>query len=258
MDFSRKILPRRTRAEAGQVVLITCALAGVGRATAFAFAREGAKVVVSGRCAETGDLLALELRAIGADSIFIRADLRIESEVDELVDGAVAVFGHIDVAVNNRDTEGSLGAIVEQTVAGYSATFDANVLSTLLCMKYELRVLYRQKYGCVINTSSIIGRKVGANASLYAASKQAIEGLTKVAAIEAAAHGVRVNAVAPGPVEAGMLSRFAPGTEQEGIRSIGVNSKRIRLLEDVADAILFISSNRARFITGQVMGVDGR
>src|ERR1700674_5505322 len=139
------------------VVLITGALTGIGRATALAFAREGARVVVSGRREDAGHELARELRALGADVEFVRADVRHEDDVKNLVDQTVKHFGRLDVAVNNAGTEGKPGPVTEQTAETYAATFDTNVLGVLLSMKHELRVMQAQGSGSIVNLSSTMG-----------------------------------------------------------------------------------------------------
>src|SRR5246500_402841 len=176
---------------ASSVVLITGALTGIGRATAFAFARIGAQLVVSGRHDETGRSLAGELREAGAEAEFVRADVRVEDEVRALVDRAVARFGRLDIAVNNAGTEGRPGTLTEQGADDYRAIFDTNVLGTMLSLKHELRVMRPQGSGAIVNLSSIVGHKALPGAPLYVASKHAVEGLTKAAALEAAAVGVR-------------------------------------------------------------------
>jgi NAD(P)-dependent dehydrogenase (short-subunit alcohol dehydrogenase family) len=176
------------------VVLITGALTGIGRATAFAFAKEGARVVVSGRRDDAGEALAIELRATGAEAEFIRADVRHEADVQNLVDKTVARFGRLDVAVNNAGTEGNPGPVTEQTAESYAATFDTNVLGVLLSMKHELRVMQAQGSGSIVNLSSTMGHRGAPGAWLYTASKHVVEELTKSAALEGAAFGVRINA----------------------------------------------------------------
>src|SRR6202044_197332 len=190
------------------VVLITGALTGIGRATAFAFAQEGARVVVSGRRDDAGEAPATELRATGAEAEFIRADVRHESDVQNLVDKTVARFGRLDVGVNNAGTEGKPGPATEQTAETYAATFDTNVLGVVLSMKHELRVMLAQGSGSIVNVSSAYGSIGAAGASVYVASKHAVEGMTKSAALEVAGTGVRVNVVAPGTTDTGMLARF--------------------------------------------------
>jgi NAD(P)-dependent dehydrogenase (short-subunit alcohol dehydrogenase family) len=239
------------------VVLITGALTGIGRATALAFAREGAKLIVSGRRAAEGAKLAEEIRALGAEAEFIQTDVRHEDEVRRLVDGAVARFGRLDVAINNAGTEGTPGPITEQSPESYAATFDTNVLGVLLSLKHELRVMSEQKSGSIINISSTFGRIGGAGASLYVASKHAVEGLTKSAALEAAPFGVRVNVVAPGPVETEMLSRFAGSDDRKAAFAAGVPLKRLGRPEEIAEAIVFVASDKASFISGASIPVNG-
>ncbi len=240
-----------------QVVLVTGALAGIGRAAALAFARAGAKVVVSGRNEEKGAKLAGEIRALGAEAEFIPADVRREDDVRRLVDGTVQRFGRLDVAVNNAGTVGIPGPIPDQTPESYAAVFDTNVLGVLLGMKHELRVMTAQKSGSIINISSTFGRVGGPNASLYVASKHAVEGLTKSGALEGAPFGVRVNIVAPGPIETEMLERFAGSDERKAAFAQGVPLKRLGRPEEIADAIVFVASGNATYITGQVIRVNG-
>jgi NAD(P)-dependent dehydrogenase (short-subunit alcohol dehydrogenase family) len=239
------------------VVLVTGALAGIGRATALAFAREGARVVVSGRREAAGQALAAELRALGAEAEFVRADVRHEADVQAMVERAIERFGRLDVAVNNSGTEGQPGPLTEQSTQTYAATFDTKVLGTILCLKHELRAMLPQGSGSIINLSSTMGSRGAAGASMYVASKHAVEGLTKAAALEAAAAGVRVNAVAPGPVETELLDRFAGGTDRKAAMAQGVPLKRIGTTEEIAQTIVFLASEKASFLTGQVIGVNG-
>lgn len=239
------------------VVLITGALTGIGRATALTFAQRGARVVMSGRRDEAGNALAAELQAAGAEAAFIRADVRQEAEVAALIDQTVARFGHLDIAVNAAGTEGQPGPATAQTAETYAATFDTNVLGTVLSMKHELRVMQAQGSGSIVNISSTYGHRGAGGASLYAASKHAVEGLTKSVALEAAAFGVRVNAVAPGPIDTGMLDRFADGNDGKVRMAAQIPLKRIGRPEEIARAIVFVSSEDAAFVVGQILGVDG-
>src|SRR5271154_893148 len=239
------------------VVLITGALTGIGRATALAFAQEGSRVVVSGRRDDAGHALVAELRALGAEAEFVRADVRREDDVRDLVNKTVARFGRLDVAVNNAGTEGQPGPLTEQTAESYAATFDTNVLGTVLSLKHELRVMQAQGHGSIINLSSTMGHKGAAGASMYVASKHAVEGLTKAAALEGAAFGVRVNAVAPGPVETEMLNRFTGNADRKAGLIAGVPLQRAGTPAEIADAIVFVASTKASFITGQIIAVNG-
>jgi NAD(P)-dependent dehydrogenase (short-subunit alcohol dehydrogenase family) len=239
------------------VVLITGALTGIGRATALAFAREGARIVVSGRHEEEGQQLVGELGKLGAEAEFVQSDVRHEDDVRTLVDKTVARFGRLDVAVNNAGTEGKPGPVTEQSAESYAAIFDTNVLGTLLSMKHELRVMLAQGSGNIVNVSSTFGHTGGAGASVYVASKHAVEGLTKSAALEASSSGVRVNAVAPGPIDTALLTRFTGSDERKAGAIGGVPLRRLGKPEEIAESIVFLSSEKASFITGAMIAVDG-
>src|SRR5258705_5208793 len=236
-----------------KVVLITGALTGIGRASALAFAREGSRIVISGRRDEEGQELVGELRKLGAEAEFVRSDVRHEEDVRTLVDKTVARFGRLDVAVNSAGTEGKPGPITDQSAESYAATFDTNVLGTLLSIKHELLLMLAQEFWSIINVSSTFGHTGGAGASVYVASKHAVEGLTKSAALEASASGVRVNVVAPGPIDTGMLTRFTGTDERKAGLISGVPLKRAGRPEEIAQAIAFLSSDKASFITGATL-----
>lgn len=239
------------------VVLITGALTGIGRATAFAFARAGARLVVSGRRAAEGAALEAELREAGAEVHFVQADVRHDEEVRNLVDQTVARYGRLDVAVNNAGTEGRPGPVIDQTADSYADTFDTNVLGTLLSLKHELRVMTAQQAGSIVNISSTYGHEGAAFASVYAGSKHAVEGITKSAALEVASTGVRVNAVAPGPTDTGMLDRFTSTPENKAALAAKVPLARIGKPDDIAAAVLYLAADGAAFVTGQILTVDG-
>jgi NAD(P)-dependent dehydrogenase (short-subunit alcohol dehydrogenase family) len=239
------------------VVLITGALTGIGRASAVAFARAGARVVVSGRRAADGGALESELRGLGAEAEFIQADVRFEDQVRELVDRTVARFGRLDAAVNNAGTEGRPGAVIDQSPESYAETFDTNVLGTVLSLKHEARVMIAQGGGAIVNISSTYGHLGAAGASIYAASKHAVEGLTRSAALELAGTGVRVNAVAPGPVDTGMLDRFTGGESGKAFLRARVPMGRLGETHEIAAAIVFAASDAAAFMTGHILSVDG-
>jgi NAD(P)-dependent dehydrogenase (short-subunit alcohol dehydrogenase family) len=239
------------------IVLITGGLTGIGRAVAIAFAKSGAKVVVSGRRDEAGKALAKEVRGLGAEAEFINADVRKEDDVRALIDKTVARFGRLDVAVNNAGTEGRPGPIMDQTAESYAATFETNVLGVILSMKHEARVMHGQGSGTIINISSTYGHEGAAGASVYVGSKHAVEGITKSVALELAKSGIRVNAVAPGPTDTGMLTRFTGTPEKKAALVTTVPMARLGLSEELANAIVFIASDEASYITGHVLNVDG-
>ena len=240
-----------------QVVLITGALTGIGRAAAIAFAKKGAKVAVAGRRDEAGAELVKELRALGAEAEFINADVRKESDVSAMVDKTVARFGRIDVAVNNAATEGAVGPITDQTAESFNQTFETNVLGVVLSMKHEVRAMQAQGSGNIINISSTYGHRGAAYASIYVGAKHAVEGITKSVALELSKSGIRVNAVAPGPTDTGMLTRFTGNAENKAALVKQVPLDRLGLSEEVADGIVFIASDNARWITGEILNVDG-
>ena len=159
--------------------------------------------------------------------------------------------------MNNAGTEGQAGPITDQTAESYAATFDTNVLGVVLSMKHEVRVMQAQGSGSIINISSTYGHEGAAGASVYVGSKHAVEGITKSVALEIAKSGIRVNAVAPGPTDTGMLTRFTGTPENKAALVTGVPMGRLGLSEEVANAIVFIASDEASFITGHILNVDG-
>jgi len=239
------------------IVLITGALTGIGRAAAVTFAKEGAHVVVSGRRDKEGQELVAELQALGAEAIFVRTDVRNDDDVRKLVDQTINRFGRLDIAVNNAGTEGSPGPVTEQTAESYAATFNTNVLGTLLSMKHELRAMLPQGSGSIVNVSSAYGSVGAPGASVYVASKHAVEGLTKSAALEVAGTGVRVNVVAPGTTDTGMLTRFTNTDENKAALVSTVPFKRLATPEEIAQVIAFVASASASYMTGASIPVDG-
>ena len=239
------------------VVLITGALTGIGRAAAVIFAQEGARVVVSGRREKEGQELAAQLQALGAEAIFVRTDVRNDEDIRNLVDQTVKRFGRLDIAVNSAGTEGVPGPVTEQTAESYAATFDTNVLGTLLSMKHELRAMLPQRRGSIVNVSSAYGSIGAGGASVYVASKHAVVGLTKSAALEVAGTGVRVNVVAPGTTDTTMLTRFTDTDANKAALVSSVPFKRLAAPEEIAQVIAFVASANASYMTGASIPVDG-
>ncbi|GAA1924912.1 SDR family NAD(P)-dependent oxidoreductase [Streptantibioticus ferralitis] len=239
------------------VVLITGALTGIGRATALAYARQGANLVVCGRHQDVGEQLAGELGDLGAQAEFMRADVRFDADVENLVDRAVERFGRLDVALNNAGTEGTPGPVTEVTEQSYQAVFDTNVKGTLLCLKHEFRVMREQGGGSIVNVSSTFGLMGYPGATLYVGSKHAVTGITKAAALEGAAHGIRVNAVAPGYTRTAMYERFTgDDTARDTVDSV-LPLHRAGTPEEIAEAVQYLGSDKASYVTGHVLTVDG-
>ena len=255
--YDMKTTSMKLEEKIAAVVLITGALTGIGRAAAVIFAQEGAHVVVSGRHDKEGQEVAAELQALGAEAIFVHTDVRKDEEVRDLVDQTIKRFGRLDIAVNNAGTEGLRGLVTEQTAESYAATFDTNVLGVLLSMKHELRVMVAQGSGSIVNVSSAYGSVGAAGASVYVASKHAVEGLTKSAALEVAGTGVRINVVAPGTTDTGMLTRFTNTDENKAALVSTVPLKRHATPEEIAHVIGFVARGNASYMTGASIPVDG-
>ncbi|MGI9240089.1 MAG: glucose 1-dehydrogenase [Verrucomicrobiales bacterium] len=241
-----------------KVVLITGATSGIGRTTAIKFAAAGAKVVVSGRREEEGAAVVAEIKAAGGEASFVRADIAKEDDVKALVAKTVETYGRLDVAFNNAGVE-MTGAILEAEESDYRRVFDINVWGVLTSMKYEIPEMIKNGGGAIINTSSIAGHIGMAGAAVYIASKHAVEGLTKTAALEYAQQGIRVNAVAPGGIVTDMIDRFAgpDGSEmRDGLAQMHPLG-RLGTTEEIADAVVFLASDGASFVTGESLKVDG-
>ena len=243
-----------------KVVLITGGTSGIGRATAVAFAKEGAIVAISGRRKSEGAETVALVEKAGGKGLFIQSDVSDETQVKALVDTVVNQFGRLDIAFNNAGFEGTLAPLTEATAEQYEQVFNINVKGVFLSMKYEIPALLKSGGGSIVNTSSIAGTIAMPNAGIYIASKHAVNGLSKTAALEVAKQGIRVNTVSPAAIQTDMLDRFIgdEAAEQKkqyfaGLHPVG----RIGTSEEVASAVLYLSSPGASFITGQDILVDG-
>jgi NAD(P)-dependent dehydrogenase (short-subunit alcohol dehydrogenase family) len=241
-----------------KVILITGATSGIGKATALKFAQAGAKVIVSGRRKSEGQAVVDTIKADGGEATFVRADVAKEDEVKALVAKTIETYGRLDVAFNNAGVE-TMGPVTEATQDDYQRLFDINVWGVLSSMKHEIPAMLKNGGGSIINTSSIAGHIGMAGASVYIASKHAVEGLTKSTALEYAKEGIRVNAVAPGAIETAMIDRFA-GEEGSEMRD-GLTAMhpvgRLGKASEIADAVFFLASDSASFITGTSLKVEG-
>jgi NAD(P)-dependent dehydrogenase (short-subunit alcohol dehydrogenase family) len=242
----------------GKVALITGGTSGIGRATALAFAKEGAKVVVAGRRAAEGEETVRQIRAKGGNAIFVAADVAQESQVKSLIGRTLEQFGRLDFAFNNAGVEQTPTPFLEQSVEDYDKVMDINVKGVWLSMRHEIPAMLKSGGGAIVNTASILGVIALPGIEVYTASKHAVIGLTKSAAVEFAKQGIRINAVLPAVIETDMYRRFA-GEDAErqaaltSLHPIG----RIGKSEEIADAVIWLSSSKSSFVTGHSLLVDG-
>lgn len=241
----------------GKVALVTGASAGIGKATALAFAREGADVVAADVDVERGEKTAAELEAEGVDAMFVRADVSSPTDVAALVDKTIERFGHLDYAFNNAGIEGAQAPTADCTIENWNKTIATNLTGVFLCMRAEIpHVLERG--GAIVNNASVAGLVGFAGIPAYAASKHGIVGLTKTAALDYATRGIRVNAVCPGVIATEMIARFTKGdaaANEQFVQAEPVG--RLGTPEEIADAVIWLCSDRASFVTGQAIAVDG-
>jgi len=239
----------------GKVALVTGGTSGIGKATAIAFARAGAKVVLSGRREKEGAEVVAEIKKLRGDAAFIRTDIAKDADVKAMVKFTVDKFGRLDIAFNNAGVEWK-GPLEQATEAEYRRIFDTNVWGVLNSMRHEIPAMSKNGGGAIVNTSSVAGHVGLAQVSIYIASKHAVEGLTKSAALEFAKQNIRINAVAPGVIATEMFDRFAGDELRDQIVSI-VPVARVGAAEEIAAAVLYLASDAAKFTTGTSLVVDG-
>ena len=240
-----------------KIVLVTGGTSGIGKAAAIAFAEAGAKVVLTGRREKEGAEVAAEITKTGGTAAFVRADVAKDTDVVKAIDFVLSTHGRLDVAFNNAGVE-ILGPLDQVTEEQYRRTFDINVWGVLNSMKYEIAAMLKTGGGAIVNTSSVGGRIGLPQASIYVATKHAVEGLTKAVALEFAKQGIRVNAIAPGSIDTEMVDRIA-GKEGDvrnwllSLHPVG----RLGTAEEIAAAVLYLASDAAKFTTGTTLLVDG-
>ncbi|MHC2017260.1 glucose 1-dehydrogenase [Methylobacterium sp. CM6247] len=238
-----------------KVVFVTGAASGIGRAAALAFAAEGARVAIADRSEETLEHLRAEIEAVGGEVLAIRCDVSLPEEVEAAIARTVERFGRLDCAFNNAGVENRATPVHEIELDEWDRILDINLRGTFLCMKYELAQMVRQGGGVVVNTSSGAGIRGVAGGAAYAASKHAIIGLTRSAALDYARKNIRVNAILPGNIETPMMDRFTGGDVQKAIDLEPVG--RLGKPEEIAEAVLWMCSDLGGFVTGAATVIDG-
>ncbi len=241
----------------GKVALITGGTAGIGHATALAFAKEGAQVAISGRREKEGSEVVAEIKALGGEAIFVKTDITKEADVKAMVEKTIEAFGRLDYAFNNAGVEQPATPIAKQTEELFDHVMNTNVKGVWLSQKYEIPALLKTGGGAIVNNSSVAGLIGMAGVGIYNASKHAVIGLTKATALEVAKKNIRVNSVAPAAIETRMLTDFMATPEMmkmmESLHPIG----RIGKPDEIAQAVIYLCSDKASFITGQTLAVDG-
>lgn len=242
----------------GQVALVTGAGNGIGRATAQAFAQQGVKVVVSDVDAKGGEATVELIRAAGGEATFIRCDVTRDAEVKALVAGTVAAYGRLDYAFNNAGIEIEKGKLADGEESEFDAIMGVNVKGVWLCMKHQIPVMLEQGGGAIVNTASVAGLGAAPKMSIYAASKHAVIGLTKSAAIEYAKKKIRVNAVCPAVIDTDMFRRAYEADPKKAEFAAAMHPVgRVGRVEEIASAVLYLCSDHAGFTTGVALPVDG-
>jgi NAD(P)-dependent dehydrogenase (short-subunit alcohol dehydrogenase family) len=246
---------------AGKVVIVTGASSGLGQAAALKFARDGAKVVVAARREDKGRAVVQQIEALGGEGLFIKTDVTRQTDIEALIDGAVARFGKLDYAVNNAGITGPVQVpVAEIDEQGWDELMNTNLKAVWMCMKYEILAMLTQGRGAIVNISSIYGFKPSdIGGAPYCASKFALIGLSKSAAIDYAQQGIRVNVVSPGFTHSEMVDPYVEAAPDLMKAVVSRHSAMNRLGEaaEVAEAIAWLCSDAARFVNGAVLPVDG-
>jgi NAD(P)-dependent dehydrogenase (short-subunit alcohol dehydrogenase family) len=239
-----------------KVSIITGGSSGIGRATAVALAKEGVKVTVAARRAKEGEETVRLVKEAGSEGIFMKTDVANEDDVRSMVDKTVKTYGRLDYAFNNAGTEETMTSLVDQTSDVFDQIMNVNVKGVWLCMKYEIPQMIRTEGGAIVNMSSVAGVMGFPQLPIYVASKHAVLGLTKSAALEYAKSGIRINAIAPGGVETEMPQRAFGYQFLETLKSMHPIG-RIGDPKEIANAVVWLLSDKASFVLGHTLLVDG-
>ncbi|HLO88373.1 MAG TPA: SDR family oxidoreductase [Nostocaceae cyanobacterium] len=240
-----------------KVALVTGATSGIGRATAIAFARKGAKVVVAGRRIKEGEETVALIQATGGEAKFVQTDVSQATEIENLVNQTIIAFGRLDYAFNNAGTEGNIGRAIDQTEETWNQIIDINLKSIWLSMKYQIPQMLKQGGGAIVNNASIAGLIGIANSSLYVTSKHGVVGLSKSMALEHAKDNIRINSVCPAGIDTDMLTRVFSDSSAKIEYAQKHPIGRLGTSEEVADAVIWLCSDSSSFVTGQALPIDG-
>ncbi|MEH2299716.1 MAG: SDR family oxidoreductase [Nostoc sp.] len=238
-----------------KVALVTGGTSGIGRTTAIAFGAAGAKVVFSGRRDQEGEETAALIRDAGAECLFVKSDVSSEADVNALVQKTISTYGKLDCAFNNAGIVGTNKPLHEQSVEEFDKLLATNVRGLFLCMKYEIQQMLTQGSGVIVNTSSTSGLIAIAGMSFYVASKHAVMGLTRAAALDYAKQGIRINAVNPGLIDTAINDHMGSGSASHVANRVPMG--RMGRAAEVAQTVVFLCSDAASYITGQPLVIDG-
>jgi NAD(P)-dependent dehydrogenase (short-subunit alcohol dehydrogenase family) len=241
----------------GKVAIVTGGTSGIGRATAVAFAREGAKVVVTGRRKEQGNETVKLIEEIGGEGLFVQTDVRIADEVKSMVEKTVSAFGRLDYAFNNAGVEQGFSAFPDLDEKYFDKVMDTNVKGVWLSMKYQIPEILKAGGGAIVNCASVAGIVGMATAPVYVASKHAVVGLTKAAALEYGKQNIRINAVLPGGIETPMIERFATDEATKKHLASFHPIGRLGKTEEIAESVIWLCSDKSSFVIGHSLLADG-
>jgi NAD(P)-dependent dehydrogenase (short-subunit alcohol dehydrogenase family) len=245
------------------VALITGGATGIGKAVALKLAANGTSVVISGRRQGVGDAAVAEIAAVaknGAQVRFVRNDVSDEAAVNAMIEGIVTEFGRLDMAVNNAGISNETGTLVQSSSDNYKEMVDTNILGVYFCMKHEITRMLTQGKGAIVNLASIAGLNGISYAGPYGSTKHAVVGITKSSALDHATQGIRINGVAPGAIKTDIIAKQLNGSDEnynEATIAAMHPMNRLGRPEEVANAICWLLSDEASFVTGHILNVDG-